>query len=229
MMNDLEDEMDEIEALLPWYAAGTLDSPDAKRVEEALVRRSDLRASLDLIREDREETITLNERLGSPNSAVLARVLATAKAEPRKPSLFARLTSLVGAGAGGSPVRLAWAGAAAAVVIVLQAATIVTLLHVTKGSGDQAAAGPGFATASGPDVAVEGANVLVTFAPDARMDQVGAWLLEHQAAIVDGPRGGGMYRLRVGDKVPTPDEMAKLLAELGTAPIVRMVLPTGDK
>ena len=31
--------------------------------------------------------------------------------------------------------------------------------------------------------------------------------------------------MRVGDKVPNPDEMTVLLAELAKAPIVRMVLP----
>ena len=223
MTDDPEDELDPIEALLPWYAVGRLDPPNVKRVEDALSRRSDLRASLELIHEDRDETIALNERLGSPSGAALARVLATARAEPRKPSLLARLSSLAGLSAGRSPSRLAWAGAAAAVVILLQGATILTLLHETKGSGD------GYQTASESAPPVEGANVLVMFAPDARLDQVGAWLHEHHAAIVDGPRAGGMYRLRVGDKVPTSEEMAALVAELGQAPIVRMALPANGK
>jgi hypothetical protein len=38
-----------------------------------------------------------------------------------------------------------------------------------------------------------------------------------------------MYRLRVGEKVPTAEEMAALLADLGKLPIVRMVLPGGGK
>ena len=67
-------------------------------------------------------------------------------------------------------------------------------------------------------------TIIVAFAPDARLEEVGAWLKEHDASIVEGPRGG-MYRLRVGDKVLKPDEMTALLAELGKAPIVRMVLP----
>ena len=221
MTTDPEDEMDEIEALLPWYAAGTLDARNSKRVDDALARRPDLGISLALIHEDRDETIALNERLGAPSGAAWARVLATAKAEPRKPSLFARLASFAGLGASGNPTRLAWAGAAAAVVILLQAATIVALLPGVKG--------PGYQTASESAKAVEGANVYVAFAPDVRLDQVGAWLKQHDASIVDGPRGGGMYRLRVGVKVPTAEEMAALLAELGKAPFVLMVLPAGSK
>jgi anti-sigma factor RsiW len=216
MTPDPKDEMDEIEALLPWYAAGALDARDAKRVDEALADRPDLGASLALIHEDRDETIALNERLGAPSGAAWERVMATAKAEPRKPRLSARLASLLGLGAGGNPARLAWAAAAAAVVILLQGAAIVSLLPETRGSN--------YRTASEATPTVEGANVIVAFAPDARLEEVGAWLKEHDASIVEGPRGG-MYRLRVGDKVLKPDEMAALLAELGKAPIVRMVLP----
>ena len=216
MTPDPKDEMDEIEALLPWYAAGALDARDAKRVDEALAERPELGVSLALIHEDRDETIALNERLGAPSGAAWARVLATAKAEPRKPGGFARLASLLGLGAGGNPTRLAWAAAAAAVVILLQAAAIVSLLPETRGSS--------YRTASEPTPKVDGANVLVAFAPDARLEEVGAWLKEHDASIVEGPRGG-MYRLRVGDKVPSRDEMTALLAELAKAPIVRMVLP----
>jgi hypothetical protein len=216
MTPDPEDEMDEIEALLPWYAAGTLDARDAKRVDEALANRPELGASLALIHEDRDETIALNERLGAPSGAAWARVLATAEAEPRKPSPFARLASLLGLRAEANPTRLAWAAAAAAVVILLQAAAIVALLPDTRGSS--------YRTASETASPALGANVIVSFAPDARLEEVGAWLKEHDAAIVDGPRGG-MYRLRVGDKIPSPDERAALLAELAKTPIVRMILP----
>ena len=44
MTTDRQEEIEAIEAMLPWYAAGTLDPRDAKRVEEALARRPDLRA-----------------------------------------------------------------------------------------------------------------------------------------------------------------------------------------
>jgi anti-sigma factor RsiW len=217
MTPDPKDEMDEIEALLPWYAAGALDPREAKRVDQALADRPELAASLALIHEDRDETIALNERLGAPPGAAWARVLATAEAEPRKPGAFARLASLLGLGAGGNPTRLAWAAAAAAVVILLQAAAIVALLPDTRGSG--------YRTASEATPTVDGANVIVAFAPDSRLEEVGAWLKQHDASIVEGPRGGDMYRLRVGDKALGRDEMAALLAELAKAPIVRMVLP----
>ncbi|MGO4870463.1 MAG: hypothetical protein ACLPGW_07595 [Roseiarcus sp.] len=220
MTTDRQEETDAIEALLPWYAAGTLDPEDVKRVEAALARRPDLRASLETAREDRDETIALNEALGAPGPAAWARVLAVAQAEPRKPSLKARLAALVGLGAEPNRARLAWAGAAAAIVIVLQGATILSLLPVAKG--------PGYQTASETTAAAGGANVLVAFAPDARLDQVGAWLQQHHATIVEGPRGG-LYRVRVGDKSLTKDQMSALVAELAASPLVRTALPAAGE
>jgi anti-sigma factor RsiW len=220
MTRNRKEEVDAIEALLPWYAAGTLDPREAKRVEEALARRPDLRASLEIAREDRDETIALNQALGAPGPAAWTRVLAAVQAEPRKPSLKARLAALVGLGAEPRPRRLAWAGAAAAIVIALQAATILSLLPAAKG--------PGYQTASQTSATPEGASVLVSFAPDARLDQVSLWLQQHHASIVEGPRGG-LYRVRVGDKSLTKEQISTLAAELGATPLVRMVLPAAGE
>jgi hypothetical protein len=68
----------------------------------------------------------------------------------------------------------------------------------------------------------------VAFAPEARLDQVGQWLQERHATIVDGPRGG-FYRLRVGDKPLSKVEMSALVAELETSPLVRAVLPANAR
>ena len=70
--------------------------------------------------------------------------------------------------------------------------------------------------------------MLVAFAPEARLDQVGQWLQERHATIVDGPRGG-FYRLRVGDKPLSKAEMSALVAGLGTSPLVRAVLPANAR
>ncbi len=56
-----EQEPGEIEALLPWHAAGTLNARDARRVEEALARDADLARQYEVIREEYAETIALNE------------------------------------------------------------------------------------------------------------------------------------------------------------------------
>ena len=61
-----EPERQEIEALLPWHAAGTLSRRDADRVEQALASDRELARRYDLVREELAETIHLNETLGAP-------------------------------------------------------------------------------------------------------------------------------------------------------------------
>ena len=215
-----EDEMQAIEELLPWYAAGTLDAASARRVEQALAHEPKLQASLRLVQEDRDETMSLNQGLGAPSGQAWARVMAAMEAQPRKPTLTMRLAAIV-AWASPTPTRLAWAGAAAAVVIVLQGAAIVSLLpRVT---------GPAYETASQSSAPSEGATVLVAFAPDASLQQVAALLQQHKASIVDGPRSGGLFRLRVGDKAMTKEQFDAIVADLRAEAIVRTVLPSSGR
>ena len=217
MMTNGMEYIDDIEALLPWYAAGALDESEIAEVEAALAVRPELRASLALVEQDRDETISLNESLGAPGHNVWERVAAVAQAEPRKPPLLSRLAALIGAGPLPQKRRLVWAGAAAAVVIAVQAVAILSLLPSPQGPG------PGYQSATAP--VAEGASVLVAFAPETRLDQLGAFLRDYKAKIVEGPRAGGFYRLSVGDTKLSKDEVTALVAALSAAPIVKMALP----
>jgi hypothetical protein len=213
----------EIEELLPWYGAGTLDAAAAKRVEDALAHEPKLRMSLELAREDRDETILLNQSLGAPSAQAWARVLAATAGEPRRPGLNARLAARLAAWTGASerPARLAWAGAAAAVVIVIESAALFSLLPKAQG--------PAYQTASQQQAAIEGATAIVAFAPDATMRQVVDLIAKHKASIVEGPRSGGLFKLRVGDKTMTKAELDAVIAQLGAEPIVVMALPSSGK
>ena len=59
-----ERERHKVESLLPWHVAGTLSRRDAERVEQVLKEDSDLARRYELVREERVETIRLNEMLG---------------------------------------------------------------------------------------------------------------------------------------------------------------------
>jgi hypothetical protein len=76
-----EPERHEIEALLPWHAAGTLSRRDANRVEHALAGDRELARQYELIREELVETIHLNETLGAPSTRAIERLLAAIDAE----------------------------------------------------------------------------------------------------------------------------------------------------
>ena len=213
-------EVEEIEALLPWYAAGALTDAERAEVEAALKARPELRASLATIEEDLGETIALNEALGAPSPEVWARIARGVAAAPRKPSLSARLGGWFGLSTPARSPRFALAGVMAALVIALQATAIVALLR-------PGAPKPSYGTVTATPQAAKGADVLVVFAPEAKLDDVTAFLRAHAATIVAGPKAGGLYELRVGDKALAKPEMDALLQALTSAPIVKMALPGG--
>jgi hypothetical protein len=68
------------ESLLPWHAAGTLSRSDVERVERALKEDSDLARRYELVREERAETIRLNEMLGEPSERAMAKLFAAIEA-----------------------------------------------------------------------------------------------------------------------------------------------------
>src|SRR5207248_7926287 len=76
-----EPERHEIEALLPWHAAGTLSRRDAVRVEQALAGDRELARQYDLVREELAETIHLNETLGAPSTRAMEKLFAAIDAE----------------------------------------------------------------------------------------------------------------------------------------------------
>jgi hypothetical protein len=71
----------EIEALLPWHAAGTLSRRDTQRVEQALAGDRELARRYELVRQELAETIYLNETLGAPSARAMERLFATIDAE----------------------------------------------------------------------------------------------------------------------------------------------------
>src|SRR6266513_1139204 len=112
MSKKLLDEPSEIEMLLPWHAAGTLNARDARRVDEALARDPELAKQYAVIREEYAETIHLNESLGAPSARAMQKLFAAIDAEPRRkssalPNFSARVTAFF---ASLSPRTLAWSG-----------------------------------------------------------------------------------------------------------------------
>jgi hypothetical protein len=137
-------------------------------------------------------------------------------AEPRRQPLGARIAQWLGFGPAAPRGRLAWAGSAAAVAIVLQSAAIFALLPATTS----------FQTASAPAAVATGAQALVAFAPETRLDQVGALLTQIGGTIVDGPRSG-FYKVRFGSAPLDKPALDALLAKLRASGIVKLAVPAG--
>jgi anti-sigma factor RsiW len=208
--------------LAPFYVAGALTPDELARFEAALAQDPELARNVAAARAERDEILALNEALPAPSARALDTLFAKIDAEPaRKPSLWARL-DLGGALAGlFSPRALGWATAAACAVIALQAG----LLTQSKPGQPDAQ----YNTASGPqeNARAAGAYALVSFAPGANMEAVGALLGQTGAQIVEGPRAGGFYRLRLGGADLAPAEAQRKIDALRQAnALVRFVAPS---
>src|SRR3954451_10310863 len=130
MSKKLLDEPSEIEMLLPWHAAGTLNARDTRRVDEALASDPELARQYAVIREEYAETIHLNESLGAPSVRAMQKLFAAIDGEPvRKPSVSSSISARVSEFfAKLSPRTLAWSASVGALALLLQAGVIGAVL-----------------------------------------------------------------------------------------------------
>jgi hypothetical protein len=237
----------ELEPLLPWHAAGTLSPADAARVEAALAADPELARHFALVREEMSETVRLNEALGVPSArardALMAAIDAEARRYPRA-AAGAWLTRLL---ANLSPRTLAWAATAAALVIVAESGLLATLLVGPGGTTYETASVPPprsttqetasaplsmqrgitIEPAPAPRAAQVGSYVLVRFAPTASASEITQFLDANKASVVDGPKPGGLYRLRVA--AGSQDEFARIVAAMQGSKLIGFVGPEGSR
>ena len=212
----------EIEALLPWHAAGTLSRSDARRVEEALARDPELARRYALVRDEFGETIHLNETLGAPSAHAMEKLFAKIDAEPaRKAAVSLNLGARVAAFfASLSPRTLAWSASIAVIAILLQAGLIASVLVKDNTAG-------GYRTASAPstDPGV-GAFTLIRFAPQATQDDVTKFLEANKLSIAAGPMTGGLYKVRVAVTALPKAELANIVKKLQENKLVTFIAIT---
>jgi hypothetical protein len=207
----------EIEALLPWYVAGTLGQRDRQRVEEALREDSELVRQLDLVREEFAETIHLNETLGAPSPRVADRLMAAIDAEaPTAPNRVPVVAAswFTGFFASLSPRTMAVAASFATLVIGLQAvllADVFTRSPVQPQSPAQSPAqAPVYRGLGGPS----GSFAMMRFARQASAGDITSFLQHYQATVVDGPTMGGVYRVRVATNQLPKGEVTRIVEQM---------------
>ena len=214
------DEPTDIEALLPWYAAGTLRRRDRQRVEEALRKDPELARHVDLVREELVETIHLNETLGAPTPRAADRLMAAIDAEAtaarkRAPGAVRRLAdrifrqSVAAHHGGGGVVRHA--------------------RHRAAGGRRSSTFSPSRKARS--QVEGQGAEhkngtfAMVRFARQASAGEITNFLQNYQAALVDGPTPGGLYRVRVAMTSLAKEELARIVARMRQDRVVETAEP----
>lgn len=219
----LEREPGEIELLLPWHAAGTLNARDVRRVEEALASDPELAKQYTAILDEYEETIHLNESLGAPSARAMQKLFAAIDAEPVRATgslpLSARVATFF---ASMSPRTLAWSASLGAVALLLQAGIIGAVLMKTQTSTFQTASLSSGAPITREFGAAAPSRALVRFTPEARVADITALLDSYQASII-GDAKGGMFRLQF-DKAMSQDELASLLGRMQREKFVNLAV-----
>lgn len=214
-----QSEPSEVELLLPWYAAGTLDEAERRQVEAALAADPELGSRYDWVKAEFAEETTLGEAAGEPPPGDLQRLFGKIDALPaRRPgaTFVARLAEFF---AGVSPRVLAIAASAAVLVITLQAGILAGFVFQQRTQG-------GYQTASAPAAApAEGSYALIRFQPQATAAEIAAFLETNKLSIVGGPSGGGLYRMRVAATKLAKTDLASVIATLQNNKVVGFIAP----
>lgn len=209
--NEILSEADEIAALLPWYVSGRISATDKARVDAYAKAHPEVIQHIALARDEADIVFADNAAIHAPRDALLRlQRSVTNSPSARLHAVQAGLIDRIGAWLGGfSPRQLAYSGVTAALVLAIQAASITSLISNSPAPG-------GYETASGPGStsAAQGSFALVAFQPAAPQSTLSAFLAENGYIIVDGPKPGGVYRLRVSETTLSPTDIDAAVAKL---------------
>ncbi|MGP0059570.1 MAG: hypothetical protein ACLPID_09825 [Beijerinckiaceae bacterium] len=229
-MNETQNgQPDKAELLLPWYATGKLSAQDRQEVESALAADAELVRRLALVRDEAAETIALNENLRSAPAGAMDKLMAKIDLHearhPRRMLFIAKAFGRIGdALAALSPRTLAWSATAAALVICLQAG-LVTSQWI--GKQEEAT----YKTASAETTSeTNGTYALVSFVDTISLQDLSDFLTTHHAMLQEGPKPGGLYRVKIADQKLTGEALNAKLAEFrAETKVVGFILPEGAK
>jgi hypothetical protein len=200
---------DDLNALLPFHANGTLAGAELAALDAALATDADLRSDLAALQAIRETMQA--EEVQSPGDLGLARLMRDVEAETR--------VDMAPPAANDNVVPLArlriWQVAAAVVlafglgVNMLPDMGAAPEMESAMSDGSAPAAEQGFALASG-----DSADFTVIFAPDATEAQIRGLLLDAGVEITGGPSALGLYGLGLLES-GTDDAARSVLAASG--------------
>ena len=214
-----------IEALLPWYVKGTLSTTEMREVEAYLKANPEAKAMLALIHEEMDETVAANEQLGFPSEATRDRLFALLAEEAKTteaPSFWQRvITGLTKLMPQGVSPRMALGSAFAAVIIFAQAVALGALLLGRTPDGN------GLKLAGGGES--KGSVLIVRFTDHADIADIVALLKPVGASIVEGPKPGNTFKVRIGDTPLSKDARDVIMENLRKKhDIVSSVMPGNE-
>jgi len=213
--------------LLPWFETGKLEPADQRLVEAYLAAHPKMREQIARVAAEHEQAVQSNEAIAPPSAGLTARLMAQVDTIKARRSGLGPLHHYVQRAINwlGDRSALAPVAALAVLALLLQTGIIGTLLWQRSA----AQAPKTFQTASVPSAAVAGNGdfVLAAFNPAATAGQIEQVLTPLGITIVDGPRAGGIYRLRLSEKSMGERDRELLITALkANSEVVRFVAPT---
>lgn len=173
----------DIQELLPFYVNGTLDSDEKALVEQAIKNTPSLKDEIAFLEQLRGEVKNI-EFGSSPGELGLKRLQKSLAEERLKNDPIVRAQRKIS-----KEQNWGWRAAAIAACLLLILQTLITTMPHKP--GDLSAAGGPAITRTNGDI------ISVTFAPNAREENIRNLLLSINASIVDGPSALGVYKLSV--------------------------------
>jgi hypothetical protein len=212
-------EPSEVELLLPWYAAGTLDPAEMRQVEAALANDPELASRYEWARAEFAQETAIGNAAGEPSTADVKTLFAKIDALPARQrqnsfSLGERVAEFL---ASLSPRTLGWSAMAAALAIVLQAAVLGGIAFHEKTPGSYESASVPSATPG------DGSYVLIRFAPAATAADISKFLTDNNLSIVSGPSGGQLYQVRIAPAKLATDELSRVVTKLQSDKVVGFI------
>jgi hypothetical protein len=73
-----------------------------------------------------------------------------------------------------------------------------------------------------------GTFAMVRFAREASAAEITRFLEDYQATLVDGPRPGGLYRVRLAMKTLAKEEIARIMSRMRQERVVEFAGPSSE-
>jgi anti-sigma-K factor RskA len=186
-------EPQDIEELLPWYATGRLSREEARGIEAALKTMPDLAAKLAAVQRERDAIARGSEAVEPPPPDNLQRLLRQVETtRQQRPGKAERPAGLEGWLAAFFGRRLVWQ-------VAFGIACIAIAVMAMRFYDPSTAV---FETTAGINGAQGEATLVVTFQPQAPNADVTSLLRDVKVIVVDGPRPGGSYVVRLPSAEP---------------------------
>lgn len=212
----------DIERLLPWYATGKLGRADRDSVAAFVALHPEFALMLATVDAERKASAQANEAIPGPGAASQARLMAHARAEARFSALRAIWSAVEDLFTRPSAKAVRAAAAVGGIMLFAETAIIGTLL--IRGGF----ARPSAASQSLPPA--DGVFALVRFAEATPFGLVAEALAELDATIVEGPKPGGFFKVRLGPGDMTETARNKRISALRRRrDAVKLVLPSAPR